>query len=110
MRHRVKACLDIWSAAGVVVERRGFDLHITGLAELPSWWPEWVERNHADLLDLLPDQDAPPAPERRPLPEDRLWRYNALSAPVERERAREPVRVSERRLGLLRRLEEFALL
>ena len=111
MRHRVKACLDIWSAAGVTVERRGLDLHISGLDVLPDWWPSWIEANHSDLLDLLPDVTEPARePERPPLPENRQWAFNTLSAPVSRERAREPVRLNDRRLALLRKLEEYALL
>ena len=118
MKHRVEACLKIWTAAGVTVTRRGLDLHITGLAELPSWWPEWVERNHHHLLAILPDMDAPPPPPtRRPLPEDCLPAYNVLSVSVDRVRLDKEVQFQTsyrqrlmERIQNLERLEEFARL
>ena len=108
MKHRVEACLKIWTAAGVTVTRRGLALHITGLDELPHWWRDWTIANHHHLVAILPDQDAPPAPERKPLWEDQGVAWNALSAPVDRERPRQPVMLSDRRLQMLERLRQFA--
>lgn len=112
MSRRVANLLAIWQAEGIRVERHGFRFAVIGL-ERPDWWPGFCERHWPDLCELLPDLDAPPAPEpvqeRVPLPEDRQWRYNVLSAPVGRERLPEPSSAGRRdMLGKIRALEALA--
>ena len=92
MRRRIESCLAIWEAQGVTVWADESTIKVTGLDPLPEWWPEWVEKNRDELLEILVDVELPrnvAAP--LVLPENRQWAYNSLAVGTLKDKAEKPI-------------------